>query len=133
MSAGTKTLHKAALSLVYSTVEYCALVWYHNAHTRLIDNVLNDALRIATRSLRLTPTYHLSVFSGIQPAELHQLGPKFSLAYCGSLDLDYIKYVLLGVSSVACQKRRPFAPVSLNLLKSLSGLGIRLFQRKNYS
>ena len=41
---GTKTLHTTALSRVYSTDEYCAPV----AHTRLIDSVLNDALRIVT-------------------------------------------------------------------------------------
>ena len=46
--AGAKTLRTAALSLVYSTVEYCAPVWCRSAHTRLIDSVLNDALRIVT-------------------------------------------------------------------------------------
>ena len=53
--AGAKTLRIAALSLVYSTAEYCAAVWCRSAHTHLIDNILNDALRIVTGCLRPTP------------------------------------------------------------------------------
>ena len=48
--AGAKTLRIATLSLVYSTAEYCAPVWCRSAHTRLIDSVLNDALRMVTGS-----------------------------------------------------------------------------------
>ena len=47
-SAGTKTLRIATLFLVYSASEYCAPVQCRSAHTRLIDSVLNDALRIVT-------------------------------------------------------------------------------------
>ena len=50
-SSGAKTLRIAALSLVYSTAEYCAPVWCRSAHTRLIDSVLNNALRIVTGCL----------------------------------------------------------------------------------
>ena len=57
--AGAKTLHIAALSLVYSAAEYCAPVWCLSAHTRLIDSVLSDALHIVTGCLRPTPTDHL--------------------------------------------------------------------------
>ena len=64
--------HCAALSLIYSTAEYCAPAWYRSAHTRFIDSVLNDALCIATGCLRITPTDNLPVFSGIQPAELRR-------------------------------------------------------------
>ena len=71
--AGAKTLRTATLSLVYSAAEYCAPVWYRSAHTRLIDSVLNDALRIVTGCLRPSPTDHLPVLSGIQPAELRRL------------------------------------------------------------
>ena len=72
--AGAKTLRIATLSLVYSAAEYCAPVWCHSAHTRLLDSVLNDALRIVTGCLRPTPTDHLPVLSGIQPAELRRMG-----------------------------------------------------------
>ena len=50
--AGAKTLRIGTLFLVYSTAEYCAPVWCRSAHTRLIDSVLNDALRIVTGCLR---------------------------------------------------------------------------------
>ena len=72
--AGAKTLCIATLSLVYSAAEYCAPVRCCSAHTRLIDSVLNDAMRIVTGCLRPTPTDHLPVLSGIQPAELRRLG-----------------------------------------------------------
>ena len=88
--AGPKTLHTAALSLIYSTAKYCAPAWCCSAHTRLIDSVLNDALRIVTRRLRPTPTDYLPVLSGIQPAELRRQGATLSLANCSSLDPGHI-------------------------------------------
>ena len=125
---GAKTLHIATLSLVYSTAEYCTPVWCRSAHTRLIDSVLNDALRIVTGCLRPTPTDHLPVLSGIQPAELRRLGATLSLAYRGYLDPDYILYGLLSGSSdtrqVRLRSRRPFVPVARNFLDNLARLGI---------
>ena len=71
--AGAKTLRTAALSLIYSTAKYCALAWSRNAHTRLLDIVLNDVLRIVTGCLLPTSTNNLSVLSSIQPAQLRHL------------------------------------------------------------
>ena len=99
--ASAKTLRIATLSLVYLTAEYCAPVWCRRAHTRLIDNVLNDTLRTVIGCLRPTPTDHLPVLSGIQPAEICRLEATFSLAYRGSLDPDHILYGLLSGSSDA--------------------------------
>ena len=113
--AGAKTLRIATLSLVYSTAEYCAPVWCRSAHNRFFDSVLNDALRIVTGCLRPTPTDHLPVLSGIQPAELRQMGATLSLAYRGSQDPDHILHGLLSGSSdtrqVRLKSRRPFVPV----------------------
>ena len=61
--ARAKTLRTAALSLVYSTAEYCAPVWCRSVHTRLIDSALNDALRIVTGCLRPTPTDYLPILA----------------------------------------------------------------------
>ena len=134
--AGTKTLRIATLSLVYSTSEYCAPVWCRSAHTRLIDSVLNDALRIVTGCLRPTPTDHLPVFSGIQPAELRRMGATLSLAHRGSLHLDHILYGLLSGSSdtrqAGLRSRRPFVPAAWNLLDNLARLGIRAFEWTNH-
>ena len=134
--AGAKTLRIATLSLVYSAAEYCAPVWCRSAHTHLIDSVLNDVLRIVTGCLRPTPTDHLSVLSGIQPAELRRMGATLSLAHRGSLDPDHILYGLLIGSSDNCQvrlrHRRPFMPAARNLLDNLARLGIRAFEWKNH-
>ena len=73
-------MRTSALSLVYSTAEYCAPVWSCSTHTRLIDSILNDALCIATECLRPTPTEGLLVLADIQPAELRRLGATLSLA-----------------------------------------------------
>ena len=59
--ADAKTLRTAALSLVYSTAEYCAPVWCGSAHTRLIDSVLKDVLHIVTGCVCHTPTDNLPV------------------------------------------------------------------------
>ena len=134
--AGDKTLRIATLSLVYSAAEYCAPVWCRSAHTCLIDSVLNDALRIVTGCLRPTPTDHLPVLSGIQPAELRRMGATLSLAYCGSLDPDHILHGLLSGSSdigqVRLRSRRPFVPAAWNLLDSLARLGIRASEWTNH-
>ena len=134
--AGAKTLRIATLSLVYSTAEYCAPVWCRSAHTRLINSVLNDALRIVTGCLRPTPTDHLPVLSGIQPAELRRLGTTLSLAYRGSLDPHHILQCLLSGSSdtrqVRLRSRRPFVPAAGNLLDNLARLGIRISEWTNH-
>ena len=134
--AGAKTLRIATLSLVYSTAEYCVPVWCRSAHTRLIDSVLNDALRIVTGCLRPTPMDHLPVLSGIQPAELRRMGATLSLAYSGSLDPDHILYGLLSGSSdtrqVRLRSRRPFVPAALNLLDNLARFYIRASEWTNH-
>ena len=63
--AGAKTLRISALSLVYSTAEYCTPVWCRSMHICLIESILNDALRIVTECLRPTPTEDLPVLAGI--------------------------------------------------------------------
>ena len=134
--AGAKTLRIAALSLIYSTAEYCAPVWCRSAHTRLIDSVLNDALRIVTGCLRPTPTDCLPVLAGIQPAELRRLGATLSLAHRGSLDPDHILYELLAGPLDAhrerLKSRRPFVPAARRLLRDLSELDIRAAQWTDY-
>ena len=125
--AGSKTLRIATLSLVYLTAEYGAPMWCRSAHTRLIDSVLNDALRIVTGCLSPTPTDHLPILSGIPPAE--RLGATLSLAHRGSLNPDHILYGLLSGSSDTRQarlrSRRPFVPAARSLLDNLARLGIR--------
>ena len=134
--AGAKTLRIATLSLVYSAAEYCAPVWCRSGQTRLIDSVLNDALRIVTGCLRPTSTDHLPILSGIQPAELRRMGATLSLAYRGSLDPDHILYGLLSGSSdtrqVRLRSRRPFVPAARNFLDNLARLGIRASEWTNH-
>ena len=134
--AGAKTLRIAALSLVYSTAAYCAPVWCRSAHTYLIDSVLNDALRVVTGCLRSTPTDHLSILLGIQPAELPRLGATLSLAHRGFLDPAHILYGLLSGSSdtrqVRLRSRCPFVPAARSVLNNLARLGIRASEWTNH-
>ena len=127
--AGAKTLRIATLSLVYSTAEYCAPIWYRSAHTRLIDSVLNDTLLMVTGCLRPTLMDHLPVLSGIQPAGLGQMGATLFLAYRGSLDLDHILYGLLSGFSDTRQVRLRSAR---NLLDNLASLDIRASEWTNH-
>ena len=129
---GAKTLRTAALSLVYSTVEYCSPVWCRSAHTRLINSVLNDALRIVRGCLRSTPPDYLPVLAGIQPAEFRQLRATLSLAYRGSLDPDHILYELLAGYPDRHRERlkfrRSFVPAARKLPQDLTELDIHAAQ-----
>ena len=134
--AGAKTLHTAALSLVYVTAECCALVWCGSEHTRPIDSVLNDALRIITECLRPTPTDYLPILSGIQPAVLRRLEATLSIVRCGILDPDFILHGQLAklpdLPQERLKSRRPFVPAARKLLNDLSKLGIHTAQWTNY-
>ena len=103
----------------------------------VIDSVtVNDVLRIITGCLRPTPTDHLPVLSGIQPAELRRMGATLSLAYRGSLDPDHILYGLLSGASdtrqVRLRSRRPFVRGARNLLDNLARLGIHASEWTNH-
>ena len=91
---------------------------------------------MVTGCLRPTPTDHLPVLSGIQPAELRRLGATLSLVHSGSLDPDHILYGLLSGSSdtrqVRLRSRRPFVPGVRNLLHNLARLGIRASEWTNH-
>ena len=134
--AGAKTLRTAALPLVYSTAEYCAPVWCRSAHTRLIDSVLNDALRIVTGCLRPTPTDYLPILAGIQPAELRRQEATLSLANRATLNPDHILHEQLVGKQNAHQgrlkSRRPFVPAAQKLLDSLTESDIRAAQWIDY-
>ena len=90
MGCRSQALRISALSLVYFNTEYCAPVWCCSTHTRLIDNILKDLLRIATGCLRPTPTEDLPVLAVIQPAELCRLGGTLSLANRAIDDPDHV-------------------------------------------
>ena len=133
--AGAKTLRTATLSLIYSTADFCASAWCRSAHTRLIDSVLNDALRIVTGCLRPTPKNNLPVLSGIQPAELRRQRATLSLANRSSLDPCHILHEqvtkLRAASKEKLKCRRPFVPAARKLLHNLLELGIRAAQWTN--
>ena len=130
--ASAKTLRISALSLVYFTAEYCAPVWCRSTHTRLIDGILNDDLRIVTGCLRPTPTEDLPVLAGIQPGELRRLGATLSLTNRAIHDPDHILLgQLVGQQNAhlgRLRSRRPFVPTAWKLFDSLSKLDIRVKQ-----
>ena len=131
-SAGAKTLRISAISMVYSTAEYCAQVWCRSTHTPLIDNILNDALRIATECLHSSPTEDLPVLAGIQPADLRRFGVTLSLVNRAIHDPDHVLHGQLVGQQDAHQgrlrSRRTFVPTGWKLLDSLSELDIRMKQ-----
>ena len=134
--AGAKTLRTAALSLIYSTAEYCAPAWCRSEHTRFIDSVLNGALRIVTGCLLPTPTDNFPVLSGIHTAELRHQRATLSFANCSSLDPGNILHGQLTELQAASKERLkfrpPFVPVApRKLLYNLSELGIRAAQWTN--
>ena len=102
--ADAKTLRTAALSLLYFTSEYCAPVCCRSAYTRLIDSVLNDAMRNVTGCLRPTTKDYLSVLAGIQQTELRRQANLF-LAYRIFVDPKHLLHQLM-VASIATHEER---------------------------
>ena len=121
-SAGTRTLRTAALSLIYSTAEYCALAWCRSALTHLIDSVLNDACALSLNAH--VPPSNLLVLAGIQLAELSCQGTTLSLANRSSLDPGHILHGQLtepqAASKDRLKSRHSFAPAARKLLHNLS-------------
>ena len=73
-------LRTAALSLVYSTAEYCAPIWMNSVHSKKVDIELNKTMRIISGTVKSTPLPWLLVLSNIAPPELRRLNnsSKFS-------------------------------------------------------
>ena len=130
--AGVKTLRISALCLVYSTAESCVPVLCRSTHTRFIDSILNDALRIVTGCLRPTPAEDLPVLADIQLAALHRLGATLSLENRAIHDTDHVLHgQVVGQQDAhlgQLRSRRTFVPASWKLLGSLSKLDIRVKQ-----
>lgn len=70
--ANGNVLRTSALSLVYSTAEYAAPVWYKSAHTNKVDVELNIAMRTITGAVDSTPLPWLHVNSNIAPPQLRR-------------------------------------------------------------
>ena len=87
-------------------------------------SILNDVMRNIARCLRLAPTGHMPILSGIQPAELCRLGATISLAKRGTLDPDHNLHSQLAGSPDVPQERlksrRSFVPAARKLLNDLS-------------
>ena len=83
--ARATTYRTVILTLVHSTPEW-APAWPRSAHTRLIDPIINDALRTVIRFPRPAPADKLPLLAGNQPAELRRKGATLPLARRGSND-----------------------------------------------
>jgi len=120
---------------VHSTAEYSAPTWCRNAHTRLIDPAINDALRIVTGCLRTTPADNLPILAGIQPAELRRNGATLSLAR-RVMEPGHLLHSALTRPSNAnarCLKsRHPFTPAAQHLISFSDNSNIRATQWANY-
>jgi hypothetical protein len=60
----------AATQIVYSTAEYCALVWLNSVHTNKIDIQLNNTMRIISGTVKSTQLQWLPVLANIAPPKL---------------------------------------------------------------
>ena len=80
---------------MYSTFEYCAPVSCRSPYTRLIDNALNDAMRIVIGCLRLTPANYLPILLGIQPTDFRRQGATLFLTYRYLMDPKHLLHQLM--------------------------------------
>lgn len=70
--ADARTLRTTALSLVYSTAEYCSAVWLNSAHTHLVDTQMNTTMRLVSGTVKSTPTNWLPALADILPPDLRR-------------------------------------------------------------
>ena len=70
--ANAKVLRTSALSLVYSSAEYCAPMWLNSAHVRNVDVQLNRVMRTISGTLMPTPLPWLPVLCNIAPTEIRR-------------------------------------------------------------
>lgn len=70
--AKAETLRTSAQSLVFSTAEYCAPVWYKSSHTNKVDVHLNDTMRIISGTLKSTPVPWLHALTNLAPPDLRR-------------------------------------------------------------
>ena len=70
--ASAESLKTAALSLVFSTAEYCCPVWLLSSHCYKINVQLNRALRIVSGTIKPTPLLWLPVLSNTTPPDLRR-------------------------------------------------------------
>jgi len=63
--ASFKALRISCLALAFAPAEYCAPVWCRSAHTKHIDVLLDESMRVITGCLRSTPSSFLPILSGI--------------------------------------------------------------------
>lgn len=71
--ASAPTLRSSALSLVFSTAEYCAPVWLNSPHVHRVDAQLNSTMRMITGVIKSTPAEWLPVLSHIPPPNLRRI------------------------------------------------------------
>ena len=129
--ARATTLRTATLALVQSTAKYCVLVCCRSAHSRLIDPIINDALRIVTGCLCPTPADNLPILAGIQPAELHCRGATLSLGR-RAMEPGHLLHSALTRPSGAAARRlkssHPFVPAAQQLISFCDNNNIRAAQ-----
>jgi len=70
--ANAQVLRISALSLVFSTAEYCAPVWLNSVHTKTVDVQLNRVMRTISGTLLPTPLPWLPVLSHILPPDIRR-------------------------------------------------------------
>ena len=77
-----KSYPQQHLALVYSTAEYCVPELCRSNHTPFIYRPINDALRMVTGCLRLTPTNSPPLLAEKKTADLRRIPDKIALASC---------------------------------------------------
>ena len=99
----------SALSLVYSTAEYCCPVWSHSTHVKKVDTTINSCLRLITRTRKSTPLPWLPVLANILPSSIRRNGALAREAEKIYSNLDVpIHLDLVNRTGVRLMSRKPF-------------------------
>ena len=126
--AGASVLRTPTLALAYSTAKYCTPVWCRSAHTRLIDPIINNALRIVTEWPLPTPTDYLAVLAGIPSVELRRRQATLTLARRALKPYHLLHHKIISPElrqSRRLKSKHSFVLATRELLSNLNQLDIR--------
>jgi len=120
--SNTKTTRTATLALIHSAAKYCASVWCRSKHTRLVDKLIHDALRLVTGCLRPTPINNLFVLAGNIPTELRRKRSALSLSR-RTIELEHLLHDQLlftpSTQKLELKSRHYFVPGCTGTTKDL--------------
>ena len=105
-SASIKSSHISTQALVFSTAEYCALVWCWNSHIKKLDTILNNDKRTIFGCLHATPLNQLPILTSISTPTLPRGAAVLALSWKATNYEELFHQTITEIPKLTCLKSR---------------------------